>query len=170
MWLWWWPNRNIPGSGLLNLKECPHPSSSQRRGCPLEGVPLAELGRGHQELSSAGQGQGTSLSCQCHLTLFSTSIYLWAVALLQPSNILLRVCIQLLCNSNTAKEARPGLFSHMPALAGRLWAVTAAMGKQTMKAAKRLGRDAIKLICFKSTKLFLSSNQGLEQSLLLKSV
>lgn len=130
------PNRSIPGSGLLNLKERTHPSSSGRRRCPLEGVPLAELGRGHQELSSAGQRQGTRLIGQYHLTLFSRSIYLQAVALLQPSNILPRVCIQLLCATATEqKEARPGLFQHMPALVRRLWAVTGAMGKQTLKAA-----------------------------------
>lgn len=75
-----------------------------------------------------------------------------------------RICIQLLCNSNTAKEAKPGLFWHTPALAGRLWAVTTAVGKQTLKAAEQLEGDAIKLICFKSIKLFLLLKQGPEQS------
>lgn len=117
-------------------KGAPTPSSSQRRRCPLEGVPLAELGRGHQKLSSAGQGQGAHLNCQCYLMLFLTSIYSEAIALLQPSNILLQVCIQLLCNSNAAKEARPGL-------TGRLRAVTAATGKQTLKAVKHQRRTQL---------------------------
>lgn len=101
------PNRSIPGSGLLNLKERTHPSSSGRRRCPLEGVLLAELGRGHQELSSAGQRQGTHLIGQYHLTLFSRSIYLQAVALLQPSNILPRgLHTAAVCNSNRAKRSQ----------------------------------------------------------------
>lgn len=170
MCLWWWSNHSFPGSGLLNLKECPPPSSSRRRRCLLEGVPLDVLGRGHQELSSAGQGQGTHPNCHCHLTTFSTSIYLRAVALLQPSNVLARFCIQLLRNSSTAKEAKPGVFRHIPTLTGGLWAVAAAVGKQTLKAAKQFEGDAIKLICFNSTKLFLSLKQGLEQSTLLKSM
>jgi len=102
MCLQWWPDRTMCGSGLLNLKERPQPRGSQRRRSPLEG--------GHL-LSWGGQGQGAHLSCRGHLMHFSTSIYLRAIALLQPSNILPLLAYSCCATAtNAAKEATPGLF------------------------------------------------------------
>lgn len=124
-----WPNCNIPGSGLLNLTTCT--PAAVREGIPLGGATCwAGEGPPRAQLCRSGARHSPELPVPSHAFLQN---YLWAVASLQPSNILPWVCIQLLGNSSAAKEAKPGLHWHMPALAGWLWAVTAAIRNLTLK-------------------------------------
>lgn len=157
-----WPNCNIPGSGLLNLTTCT--PAAVREGIPLGGATCwAGEGPPRAQLCRSGARHSPELPVPSHAFLQN---YLWAVASLQPSNILPWVCIQLLGSSSVAKEAKPGLHWHMPAVGCN----SSNQKSDTENLTKQLERDGIKLICFKSTKLFLSSKQGLGQSPLLRRV
>lgn len=127
------------GGGLTNSWVwCPesnehlHPCNGQRRGYPLlPKVPLAQLQRGHQKPSSAGKAL-THLRC-----LFSRSISLWAVALLQPSNMFPRICIQLLCNSKTSQAW--SLLAH-PCCRRKAMGCNSSSGKTDTESCWTIGR------------------------------